>query len=437
MLKDKQGNNINSVSTEAVEFLNSALHSLNIYRGDPFSLAEQALAADPDCGMAHLFKAHLLALSTEPAATAAAAELLNTLSPLPLSEREASHLAALKHCIAGNWTAAGLAFERHTELWPHDLLAIQAGHLTDFYRADARCLRDRIARVLPRWSRGIPGYSYLLGMYAFGLEEAGDYSRAEAFGREALTLDPLDCWAHHAVAHVMEMQGRAEDGIGWMTAREPFWSGADNFFRIHNAWHGALCHLTLGETARVLALYDGTIRGGRSSVALNLIDASALLWRLELAGADIGDRWQELADCWDQQSDGRTYGFNDWHAAMAWLGAGQFSKVEALTAALRQQEGAAGETAGWNRHIALPLIEGFAAFRQGHYGTACDLLAANRRIVNAFGGSHAQRDITDLTLTEAALRSGRTETALALSSERLALRPASPVNLALMRRAAA
>src|SRR3546814_11029596 len=73
-------------------------------------------------------------------------------------------------------------------------------------------------------------------MHAFGLEETGDYARAEAAGRRALDIQPLDCWAHHAVAHVMEMQGRAEDGIGWMLAREPHWSGADNLFRVPNWW---------------------------------------------------------------------------------------------------------------------------------------------------------------------------------------------------------
>src|SRR3546814_9391403 len=106
-------------------------------------------------------------------------------------------------------------------------------------------------------------------MHAFGLEETGDYARAEAAGRRALDMQPLDCWAHHAVAHVMEMQGRAEDGIGWMLAREPHWSGDDNFFRVHNWWHRALYPLNLGQADAVLALYDGPIREGRSEMALD------------------------------------------------------------------------------------------------------------------------------------------------------------------------
>ena len=186
----------------------------------------------------------------------------------------------------------------------------------DFFRANARELRDRIARVLPKWSPEMPGYSILLGMYAFGLEECGDYARAEDAGRRAVAIQPLDCWAHHAVAHVMEMQGRAEDGIGWMIAREPHWSGDDNFFKVHNWWHRALCHLSLNESEEALALYDGPIRETRSAVALDLVDASALLWRMHLVGSDVGDRWRELANSWDQHADGNpthsTIGTRSW-----------------------------------------------------------------------------------------------------------------------------
>ncbi len=172
-----------------------------------------------------------------------------------------------------------MALDYHNMRFPRDLVGLQVGHLIDFYRASARGLRDRIARVLPKWSEDVPGYSIVLGMYAFGLEETGNYSQAEAFGREAVARQPLDCWAHHAVAHVMEMQGRAEDGIGWMQAREPYWTGDDNFFKVHNWWHKALYHLDLEQGSEVMALYDEKVRADKSTVALDLVDASALLWR--------------------------------------------------------------------------------------------------------------------------------------------------------------
>lgn len=48
-------------------------------------------------------------------------------------------------------------------------------------------------------------------------------------------------------------------------------------------------------------------------------------------------------------------------------------------------------------------------------------------MAHRFGGSHAQRDLLDLTLIEAATRSGDKPLAAALAAERLALKPRSPL----------
>jgi tetratricopeptide (TPR) repeat protein len=307
-------------------------------------------------------------------------------------------------------------------------VALQAGHLMDFFRASARNLRDRIARVLPQWSPGMAGYPIVLGMYAFGLEEMGEFARAEETGRRATELQPLDCWAHHAVAHVLEMQGRAEDGIAWMTSREPHWSGDANFFKVHNWWHRALYHLDLGQADRTLALYDSEIRKSRSVVALDQVDASALLWRLHLTGNDVGDRWTELAETWDAHADGQSYPFNDWHAVMAYLGAGRHADVQRIVEALRDANPRFNEVAGWSQGTGLPLVEGFAAFWRGDYPKAVERLHGARFIANSFGGSHAQRDIIDWTLTEAAIRGGMRDVAVALAAERIVVKPHSPIN---------
>src|SRR5690606_1732069 len=140
------------------------------------------------------------------------------------------HVAALEQLCARRWTDAAATLDRLNARWPHDLLALQAGHLIDFYRAASRHLRDRIARVMPHWPAAIPGYAGLLAVCASSLGESGVSARAEDTGRGAGALEPRDCWADHAVAHVMEMQGRAEDGIGWMIAREAHWAAEDNFF---------------------------------------------------------------------------------------------------------------------------------------------------------------------------------------------------------------
>ena len=435
MPTDRQGNLLPNANLEAADCFDEAVHAFNVYRGDPVALLDQAVEHAPGFAMARIMKAHLMGLATEPEATAAAKGILAEVKTLRLGEREASHVAALDHLLAGNWTRAATALDRHSMRWPRDLVALQSGHLMDFYRANARAMRDRIARALPHWTADIPGHSIVQGMYAFGLEETGDYARAEAIGSAATEALPQDCWAHHAVAHVLEMQGRPADGLRWMKTREPHWDGDDNFFKVHNWWHRALCHLELGEPDAALALYDARIRNGESGMALDLVDASALLWRLQLSGTDVGDRWQPIAAAWDAHADGRLYPFNDWHAAMAYLAADRTPDVQRILDSYRGIDSEASEVDRWTRTTGRPLIEGFAAFWYGDYVRAADLLHDARFIANSFGGSHAQRDIIDWTMTEAAIRAGMIEMAEALANERLALRPHSPVNKAFLARA--
>ncbi len=430
MLLDRHSNPLSGASAAARDLFDAGCEAFVTYSGDPVSLFDTAIAEAPGCAMAHLAKAWCFALATEPEAAAAARTMMDEVAGLVLDERAAGHMTALKATLAGEWTRAARFLELHSLRFPRDLTALQAGHLLDFLRADARSLRDRIARALPHWD-GVPGRSFLLGMHAFGLEETGDHARAEEVGRAAVEADPRDCWAHHAVAHVMEMQCRPVEGLVWITGREAHWAAEENFLKVHNWWHLALCHIELDDPAAALALFDGPVGGG--ATAQDLVDAAALLWRLDLMGVDVGDRWSAVSDAWEVLADGRLYPFNDFHAAMAHLGAGRHDAVEAM---LARMTGAGGcETGDWIGRFGRPLVEGFAAFRAGRHRDAANRLWSARHIVNAFGGSHAQRDVIDWTLTEAALRAGMVDMAEAMAAERLALRPHSPVNRSFQNRA--
>ncbi|MBA3888464.1 MAG: tetratricopeptide repeat protein, partial [Acidobacteria bacterium] len=165
------------------------------------------------------------------------------------------------------------------------------------------------------------------------------------------------------------------------------------------------------------------------------VDASALLWRVTLSGHDAGDRWIELADAWDAHADGRLYPFNDLYAVMAYLGAERHQAVARVLGAQEAAGRGASDTARWIRTVGQPLITGFTAFARGEHKAAVEALHPVRFVANQFGGSHAQRDVIDWTLTEAAIRSGMREVALALSHERIALKPHSPVNREFLRRA--
>ena len=423
MVTDAQGNVLTAATPKAAEHFNQAVVLFSLYRGDPIAAVDNALSEAPGFAMAHIAKAYMLATATEPALTQQALGIVQKLSSTSLPEREASHLQALTLLLGGWWSKAGLQLDLHNARYPKDMLAVQAGHLIDFFHGNARNLRDRIARVLPLWPVDMPGYPMLLGMYAFGLEETGDYSKAEDRGRRAVELEPLDSWAHHAVAHVFEMQGRSQEGADWMSSRQAYWADEENFFKVHNWWHHALYLMQLGRGDEALSIYDSYIRKEPSAVVLELIDASALLWRLHLAGIDPANRWAQVADAWGAHADGRSYTFNDWHAVMAYLGAGREHDVARLIAEFQRSRNDKVEIDEWAMNIALPLAQGFRAYWHEDYSTAIQKLHGVRLIANQFGGSHAQRDVIDLTLLEAARRGGQLDLARALANERSALRP--------------
>jgi hypothetical protein len=232
----------------------------------------------------------------------------------------------------------------------------------------------------------------------------------------------------------MEMQGRLADGIAWLEGRRDDWAG-DNMLAVHNWWHLALFLLEDGRTDEVLALYDRAISRPAPAIALDLVDASALLWRLHLRGVDLGRRWQAVADDWLGRGAAGYYAFNDVHAVMAGLGAQRPAAVDQVRAALERAALGNGTNAMMSREVGLPVADALIAFAQGDYATAVELLMPVRLVAHRFGGSHAQRDVLGLTLLEAALRSGRGNLALALTAERAALKPMSPSLRRLVQRA--
>ncbi len=415
-------------ATEAAttEYL-AAQHQLRCLIADPLAHADAALAEAPGFLMAHALRAYLHLLGTEPAGIPVAQECLDAGRVLGGTDAEQGHLAAVEHLVEGRWHAAGRVLEDVAINDPHDLLALQIGHQIDFFTGSSRMLRDRIARALPAWDPSMPGYHALLGMHAFGLEEMGDYARAESEGRRAVELQPRDTWAQHAVAHVMEMQGRLDDGVAWMTDNQADWS-VDSFFSVHNWWHLSLYLLELGDLDGALALYDGPIGGGTSAVTLDMLDASALLWRLHLRGVDVGNRWEAIADQWMPLAGAGNYAFNDAHAVMAFVGSGRSAAIDEVLAAQDEAVARNGDNAAFTREVGSPVTRAVLAFGAGDYAQTVALLRPVRAIAHRFGGSHAQRDVLDLTLIEAACRAGQDQVAAALVGERLAWKPQSPLS---------
>ena len=274
-------------------------------------------------------------------------------------------------------------------------------HAFDYVTGDVARLHDRVAAVLPAWSAGLPGYHAVLAMHAFGLEECGEYERAEAVARDVLARNSANVRAHHVMAHVFEMTGRTREGLRWMNAHIQHWA-VDSPASTHCWWHLALFHLVQGEADRALALYDRRVGAAPAAGIADLIDASALLWRLRLEGStDPRGRWPRLAAAWSPHVDDGFCSFNDVHAMLAFVGARDWQRalrLERVLAAAQWLPTRHGET---TRQLGLPACRALIAFGRGDDALATTLLANLPAHAHRLGGSHAQRDVLHLTLLKA------------------------------------
>jgi tetratricopeptide (TPR) repeat protein len=425
MMKDHFGLAVSTASRAAVDKLDIARRQFVLFQGDPIAAVDAALAEDESWALAWGLRAALLATQMDAAYLEEARRSLRAGEAANGNAHERAHLAAARLWIEGRFAEAAAAYGRIAQDYPRDVNALQFAHFGDFYLGQQSELRDRPLQALRAWGQDEKERSAILGMAAFGLEECGDFARAEAFGREAVAIEPGDGWAVHAVAHVCEMQGRAADGAKWLRDGAHAWA-PDNGFAYHNWWHLALFALHNEDHAEALELYDTRVRPAQSGVVLEMIDASALLWRLRLKGVNVGARFDELAQAWERTIDDGLYSFNDVHALFAFIGAGRMDDAQRIVANLRQRAKADDDNGLMCRMVGLPVAQALLDFEQGRYAAAADALHSVRAIAQRFGGSHAQRDILSLTLFEAALRAGRGEQAQAIAAERLAHKPESP-----------
>jgi tetratricopeptide (TPR) repeat protein len=436
MLHDVRGLPVATPEPVALATYQRAAEQLLAYEGNPLATIQEALDRDPGFVAGHCLAAAFAASTTEKALLPVirAAVEAGEAHPDRAGPRERAHLAGARAWLEGDLDRAVDLYGRVAIEWPRDTVALQLAHLGDFSLGQAAMLRDRIGQALRAWDEDVPGYGFVLGMHAFGLEESGDFRRAEETGRRGVELEPRDAWSAHAVAHVMEMEARLPEGIAWLEETGQAWA-PDNGFAFHNHWHHALYRLDLGDAAGALDLYDRRIRPARSDVCLELIDAAALLWRLFLLGVDVGDRFRQLADDWRPRIEDRVLVFNDVHAMMAFAAAGREDDVRALLAAIEARAASRDTNARMIREVGLPVARALAAFGRGDHAACLETLLPVRPTAIRFGGSNAQRDVLSLTLVEAALRSGRRALAEALASERTRLRPGNPAGWLIAARA--
>ncbi len=231
-----------------------------------------------------------------------------------------------------------------------------------------------VARASTLWDESVPGYEFVLGFYAFGLEENRDFSHAEELARQALSIRPDHPYAVHAVSHVMEMRGGQTGGVRFMGDRADQWGTSS--FANHLWWHTALYHLDLEQYDQVYSIFDKDLdsrrKGGNKYGEL---DAAALLWRINLVEQESGDRWKHLAVKWEPAAQDTLYAFNDVHAMMTFV---SDDRIEAQKKPLSANEGYLESTSDANvamsREIGLPFCLAMRDFKAENYAECVERL---------------------------------------------------------------
>jgi tetratricopeptide (TPR) repeat protein len=435
MAKDQQGLTLTGSPDSAAAF-DLAIADYYGLTGDPVGILKQALARDPDFALGGVAIAALYMIGGFRGDHPQVVEALRAAEPAVrgATERERRHLAAASAWAHGETSQAVLGWEAILVDHPTDALALRLAEDAYFFLGRSLAIRDCAARVLPAWDRGNPLRSFILGLYAFGLEETGDLKRAEDLSREALTKNPRDAWATHALAHVLETANRQDEGVAFLKSTHADWGGA-HFMAGHNGWHLALFLIEQGRFGEVLADYDRFSAPKLAGDAtLDRIDAAALLWRLELAGVDVGNRWAPVAEKWMAHVDDHVLAFNDLHGALAAARSPDSGDIGRFRHSLDAYERLGS---GDNRHVTAEvgrcLIDGVLAFAGGDAAGAVEAILPVRYEAVRIGGSHAQRDIVNLTLIAAAEQSGQWRLARALLAERAGVRPTARTLAALER----
>lgn len=360
----------------------------------------------------------------------AAATFLAAAGPLAASgtEREQRLYRALSAWAKKDHLGAVEVLEGVTRQWPSDLLAAKLAEFF-YYVLGQQHEAGRFLSHMQRLAETNRDDPDLLAMLAFAHELSGDIAGATRHAERALALTPNNPWAHHCLAHVYLHNGDPHCGAEKLESFLPLWMTAGRFIHCHNTWHLALAYLETLDRDRALDLYRRHVWGITPQLVTEQLDAIALLWRMEMAGADVDDLWSGVADAAETQVDHRYMPFMDAHYAFALARGGRTAATQQLLG--RVAERAAGKDAEAARSwapVGKALIEAAAALATGDAARAAALLDPVMTDITIVGGSDAQDDLFRQAYFHALVGAGRHSDARAWWKSAKGGRPLSPLD---------
>jgi hypothetical protein len=389
-----------------------------------------AAAADPESCMANVYAGMLWMLLEAPEGAARAAKYLAAAECAApgATRREQLNCAMLRAWVGDDLERCIRLCDQVSDEFPRDLAIVKTHQYFEFNRGNS----PEMLRVALKVSAATSDVPYVYGMKAFGYEQCHLLDEAESEARSALAMRRKEPWAQHALAHVFLTRGRMDEGAQFLEDSADTWSGLNSFMLTHLWWHLALFYLSQGRESEVLRLYDEHCWGIAKNYSQDQIGAVSLLARLELAGVDVGPRWRDLGEHLAARAQDTIQPFLSLQYLYGLARAGRLEAKTLLESVRAYAERAPPFTCTVWREVALPGCEGLYCYAHSDFERAWHHLSVAVPRMAEAGGSHAQRDLFEQLLLDAALKSGRSRVAQHMLELRRSTDPYGvPVNAAL------
>jgi hypothetical protein len=404
MPRDYLGNPITGQREDTLHSIDDFIEGYLAYETRAENIVKAA-ETDPSSCMANVYAGMLWMLLEAPEASARAQKYLRAAEQAAPggTRREQINTAMLRAWADDDLQRAIRLCDQLSDEFPRDLAIVKTHQYFEFNRGNA----PEMLRVALKVAAANVDVPYVYGMKAFGYEQCHLLEEAESEARSALAMRRKEPWAQHALAHVLLTRGRMDEGAQFLEDAADTWSGLNSFMLTHIWWHLALFYLSQGRDGEALQIYDRHCWGIAKDYSQDQVGAISLLARFEIAGIDVGDRWEDVADHLAARANDTVQPFLTLQYLYGLARAGR-PQAEELLAAVRDYAQRAPDfcRAAW-REVALPGCDGLYAYARRDYERAWRNLSDVAPRLAETGGSHAQRDLFEQILLDAALKSGR------------------------------
>lgn len=412
---------VSTDSTQVIEALNH-FHTQLLMSGKEGGKVLDAVKAHPESCLLNCYAAALLLYAQDSALDAKALKLLNHAETLlrEVSERERLIFHAIKAWYRVDYELGLSLFIDITTQWPSDCTSGKMAEWLYYCTGQVYNAKPFLAMCETMYPhcKSNPGF---LATHSFALELSGRYEEALDMALAALDLNPVTPWAHHTIGHVTLNTSKIDEGIALYKQYAPTWEFILPPLRGHLYWHYALYPIAKRDESAANVYYAGGMWGTSPDTVLEQIDSISYLWRMDMAGMPQDKKLLELVGHAGYHPFEFHHPFSNAHYMYALSRSGNHAGVEQMLAKAKQHIALAtgNEQRLW-KTVALPLLEGCAAFGKGEYGAAVTRLTPIMGSVTQVGGSDAQDELFYQAYLVSLLRSGQAKSAQKVLKGKLA-----------------